>query len=164
MAEKPTAAQTREGCAVLLVGALLLAFFAQRCLRGEPKPAPSPNADRRTPEKVAEDDARAARAASRPVAASNELALTESDMGTGWPFTVPAGTLKCVGRGAWRPIIFTVGSTSYAINGTAKGRETTERYHLQDVRPIWRDNPEIPGTKIGLGELITRGHKLCPPE
>ena len=45
---------------------------------------------------------------------------------------------------------------AYALNGKASG---SKKY--RDLFEIWKENPEIPGTKIPVGDIISRGLKLC---
>ncbi|WP_420714692.1 DUF2511 domain-containing protein [Mycobacterium sp. Aquia_213] len=74
-----------------------------------------------------------------------------------WPLTVGEGTLACEKLGAHlRRVTFTTGGAIYRVNGTAKA---AHKYaHLDQ---IWRDNPDIPGTKINIGPLLDRGLALC---
>ncbi|GBG39628.1 hypothetical protein NJB14197_38740 [Mycobacterium montefiorense] len=51
---------------------------------------------------------------------------------------------------------FTYGGATYWVNGTAKAAHT-----YADLVTIWRDNPDIPGTKIDIGPLLDRGSALC---
>lgn len=70
-----------------------------------------------------------------------------------WPFTVDFGMLACR-RGS--VVVFrTVDREVYALNGLAEAQGHSE------LRPIWKDNPNIPGLKISIGELISDGLKLC---
>lgn len=77
-----------------------------------------------------------------------------------WPLTVEQGTLACY-RG--KAIILTTGPHTYAVNGTAQDMGRGLGYSWQRINPIWRDNPEIPGTKIPITALIQAGQKLCKP-
>jgi len=80
-----------------------------------------------------------------------------------WPLTVEEDTLFCepldrsnpaqrqrVDRVAFR----TPDGTTYAVNGTAQPK-------YPRIDPIWRADPEIPGTKINIGGLIEAGRALC---
>ncbi len=74
------------------------------------------------------------------------------DLGSEWPFTVASGTLKCTDNA----ITFTADGKTYGVNGTATGRE-----NLPPIDPIWKPNPDIPGTKVNIGPVIFRGLDLC---
>ncbi|KLO45365.1 hypothetical protein ABH37_00790 [Mycobacterium haemophilum] len=74
-----------------------------------------------------------------------------------WPLTVSEGTLACHPLGAHLGrVTFTSGGTTYWVNGTAKAA-----HKYADLDDIWRDNPDIPGTKINIGPLLDRGLALC---
>ncbi|WP_301149011.1 DUF2511 domain-containing protein [Mycobacterium simiae] len=74
-----------------------------------------------------------------------------------WPLTVNEGTLACEPLGGrLSRVTFTYGGTTYWLNGTAKAAHT-----YADLDTIWRDNPDIPGTKIDIGPLLDRGAALC---
>jgi len=77
-----------------------------------------------------------------------------------WPFTVDAGTLACYrGQG----LIFTTGGKTYALNGAALSLGQSLGYTWQRANPVWRDNPDLPGTKVPMGDIIKTGQKLCRP-
>jgi len=67
------------------------------------------------------------------------------DFGKRWPFTVSDGHVDCVGRSA---VLRTQGM-EYGLNGFARSRGYTA------IDPVWRDDPEIQGTKINIGEMIS---------
>ncbi len=75
--------------------------------------------------------------------------VSKSKWGKGWPFTVPDGYVNCKdGFSA----TFQHGKTVYGLNGFARGYE--------EIRPIWRDDPDarLPGIttplKINIGPMI----------
>ncbi len=70
--------------------------------------------------------------------------VRDEDFGARWPFTVSQGYLDCIGGSA----VFRSQMTEYGLNGVA----TSRGYHSID--PIWRNNSEIPGTKINIGGMI----------
>ncbi|WP_163645871.1 DUF2511 domain-containing protein [Mycobacterium conspicuum] len=70
-----------------------------------------------------------------------------------WPLTVPDGTLRCEPPGR---VTITNGGVTYWINGSAKAA-----HKYADLHDVWRDNPDIPGTKIDIGPLLDRGRALC---
>ena len=84
--------------------------------------------------------------------------LSSADLGAAWPFTVERGTLQCHSKTF---ITFTAQSRIYAINGSATSYAKSNQVPWLDVRPIWRDNPQISGTKIPMGAVIERGLALC---
>lgn len=76
-----------------------------------------------------------------------------------WPFTVPEGTLLCAPYGVGgtqQSVTFVANRTMYAVNGTAKGTGQFEA-----IESIWKDNPEIPGTKVNIGPMLEKGLSLC---
>lgn len=77
-----------------------------------------------------------------------------------WPLTVDQGTLACY-RG--KAIIFTAGPHTYALTGAAHAMGQGLGYTWQRINPIWRDSPDIPGTKVPVTALINAGQKLCKP-
>lgn len=90
--------------------------------------------------------------------------IHKDELGADWPLLTDKGTLKCmypVQGDTRKPalLITTNGELVYAINGTANAH--AKAYGWQDIKPIWRDNHAIPGTKIPLTKLIERGHALC---
>jgi hypothetical protein len=86
--------------------------------------------------------------------------------GESWPLTVKSGIVNCVKEASGNvAVIFQPSSSTadnpvrYALNGYAKGSATMKFYDLQDIDPIWADNPKIPGTKKDIGVLID----VCTP-
>ncbi|MCV7286122.1 DUF2511 domain-containing protein [Mycolicibacterium wolinskyi] len=76
-----------------------------------------------------------------------------------WPFTVSDGTLMCAPYGVGgnqQSVTFVTNRTMYAINGTAKSTRQFEA-----IEAIWKDNPEIPGTKLDIGPVLEMGLSLC---
>lgn len=83
--------------------------------------------------------------------------ITRKEYGDAWPFTLDELQLFCL-QGA--VIVSNVDTgDSYPINGVASGRADTLR--LFPLEQIWRDNPEIAGTKVSVGPLIERGLTMC---
>jgi hypothetical protein len=79
-----------------------------------------------------------------------EVEISRATFEGTWPFTVESGTLGCdQGR-----IYFTSGDKTYGINGYAKSK-------YSEPDEIWEDNPELPGLKIGIGDVIKKGTELC---
>lgn len=88
-------------------------------------------------------------------AQSGKVEISHSQMGKDWPFTVEKGTLRC----ASSMVTFEANGTIYALNGTASSRAANMGW--RDVSPIWKENMEIPGTKIGISSVINKGIELC---
>jgi len=85
--------------------------------------------------------------------AANRHNISNATFQGEWMLTVDSGELLCE---APNTVIFIApDGTKYAVNGTAKSRGYT------DIQPIWKDNPQIPGTKVNIGSLIDEGLKLC---
>jgi hypothetical protein len=88
--------------------------------------------------------------------AKNARKVSQSDYNSTWPLTVSSGTLRCQGADE---VTFTVGGTTYAVNGLAHG--VASQHGWEDVRRIWADDPHDPSLKISIGPLIDDGLKLC---
>lgn len=67
-----------------------------------------------------------------------------------WPFTVASGTLACSGQA----VTFTIAEGTYGLNDAAQ-----RKHPAPD--PIWADDPDNPGTRIPLTEVIAKGLDLC---
>lgn len=85
--------------------------------------------------------------------AGESTTITEKEYGENWPFTVSSGSLEC--RRAHDVVLVSDGKV-YALNGKARGNKS-----YRDFNEIWRDNPEFPGSKVPLGDIISRGSELC---
>jgi len=78
--------------------------------------------------------------------------VTAEEFGKSWPFTVESGEVACVkGRAA----IFRSNGEEYQLNGIARS------LGYKSIDPIWKDNPEIPGTKKSTGEMIRLALDQC---
>ncbi len=78
--------------------------------------------------------------------------INQEMLGSYWPFTVSSGSVDCVnGAGA----VFESAGVTYQLNGPAK----TLGYAAID--PIWKDNPDIPGTKVSLATVIEMALDAC---
>ena len=60
---------------------------------------------------------------------SNERLLTEEDFGDDWPFTVAAGTVRCVQNA----VTFDADGVTYAVNGRASASG-----QAVPIEPIWK--------------------------
>lgn len=78
--------------------------------------------------------------------------IGSADFVGSWPLTIDPVTLRCEPPSR---VTVEANGTAYGINGMAIGAGYPE------VNPIWRDNPEIDGTKINIGPLIQAGLALC---
>ncbi|PZH18681.1 hypothetical protein C1I97_03640 [Streptomyces sp. NTH33] len=67
-----------------------------------------------------------------------------------WPFTVASGTLACSGQA----VTFTIPEGTYGLNDAAQ-----RKHPAPD--PIWADDPNSPGSRIPLTEVIAKGLQLC---
>ena len=82
--------------------------------------------------------------------------VSESAAKFAWPFTIPEGRVECRNKAE---VVFVAGSKVYSINGTADAFASQRGY--QDVKPIWKDHPTIPGLKINIGPIIEIGLQHC---
>lgn len=74
-----------------------------------------------------------------------------------WPYSV-TGDVLCINQDAQMQHVVLRSSDGqvYAINGTA---QSSGKY--LDPHHLWMDNPAIPGTKISVRNVISRGLELC---
>lgn len=93
-------------------------------------------------------------------AVPTDAPISRADMPGQWPLTVESGVVGCE-RG--KAIKFVAGGKTYALNGTAQSYSKQLGFDWRPVAAIWRDNPDIPGTKVPIGPLIARGQALCRP-
>ena len=77
--------------------------------------------------------------------------VKKEDFGDAWPFTVDAGRVQCV-DGMYA--VFEAGGQTYALNGAAKSK-------YAGLDSIWRDNPELAGTKVNIGPMIELALSRC---
>jgi hypothetical protein len=85
--------------------------------------------------------------------AANRRNVSSSTFQGEWMLTVNSGELACEAPSA---VVFTASDGGkYAVNGTAEAKG------YNDIRPIWKDNPQVQGTKINIKPLIDEGLKLC---
>lgn len=70
--------------------------------------------------------------------------VTKEEFGKNWAFTVDKGYVYSIGQAA----IFRAEGVEYQLNGVAKMKG------YKPIDSIWRNNPEIPGTKINIGPFI----------
>lgn len=89
--------------------------------------------------------------------ASPSARLSVSDVPQGeWPLTVSEGEVRCEVRDGVEGVIFrTPDGKDYLVNETAQSRG------LSGIDPIWKQDPEVPGTHINIAPVLDRGLKLC---
>ena len=74
-----------------------------------------------------------------------------------WPLTVGGGVLECVDEAVF---IATDDGRKWPLNGLA--RTVHAQFGAEPAtEPIWRENPELPGTRINIGPLIAHARRLC---
>ena len=71
--------------------------------------------------------------------------VSAAEYGDRWPLTVSEARVELIGSSV--AVLHAEGRT-YALNGTAQSRGYPR------IDPIWRNNPDIPGTKISISPLI----------
>lgn len=112
----------------------------------------------RTPEEQAEVDEAAGRRAAR----QNPNVVSADTWTNGpWPLTVDGGLLTCVQESGGPAVFLATGDGAmWPLNGHASGHAAS--YGAEpDIMPIWRDNPDIPGTKVNIGPLIQHALSRC---
>ena len=87
---------------------------------------------------------------------ANGLEISETEYGSKWPFTVSKGTLECRGI---KEVVFVNEGKAYAINGKASSK--VKRGIYRSLFEIWKPNPDIPGTKIPVTDVLQQGLRLC---
>ena len=70
--------------------------------------------------------------------------VTKQEFGKKWAFTVKQGYTYSIGESA----IFNANGTEYQLNGAARMQG------YKSIDSIWRENPEIPGTKVSISPFI----------
>ena len=75
-----------------------------------------------------------------------------SEFGEKWPFTVGQGVVDCVPH---KGAIFIWAGQTFALNGVAKGMG------YKDLWEIWRNDPDISGLKVGIGDMIHLALEQC---
>lgn len=92
-----------------------------------------------------------------------DTAHREAWSGT-WPLTIDGGMLTCTNvlRAGGQPAVYltTRNGDMWPLNGVAKAHHSSFGAK-PDITPIWRDNPDLPGTKVNIGPLVQKGLRLC---
>jgi len=78
--------------------------------------------------------------------------VSKSSFNGVWPLTVKEGTLACDNNAV---TFKTKNGKVYAVNGVAGDRGA------QPIDPIWANNPELPGAKLSISDLLKQGLSLC---
>lgn len=90
-------------------------------------------------------------------AAGPQLISAEA-LGEAWPFTFDEGYVACHASNAVT-VMDAESGRMYPLNGPALGKANA--LGLDELAPVWRDNPAIPGTKVSVGPVIEQGLGLC---
>jgi hypothetical protein len=88
-----------------------------------------------------------------PVDADGVISVDEDCFDGTWPLTVPSGELYCTGASA---VVFRDVTGLWNVNGAATTQDIGE-----EIEPIWAENPDIEGTRINIGDLISAGLDVC---
>lgn len=89
--------------------------------------------------------------------ADQDLIDAES-FGSPWPFTFEEAYVAChAGRAV--TVMDAESGRMYPLNGAANTQAA--KLGLEPLAPVWRDNPELPGTKVSVGLVIEKGLTLC---
>jgi hypothetical protein len=91
------------------------------------------------------------------------VTITRAEFGSGWPFTVDEGTLRCerVGTAQVESITFTTGTTTYSVNAIARESTESRSKGYGFIESITLDDPANPGKKMSIYPIIDRGLALC---
>lgn len=91
---------------------------------------------------------------------NNEIIINRATFNGNWPFNTEQGVVGCKDNA----IYFISGRDTYALTGFS--RAYSDRKHLNWIpltpeQNFWLANPEIPGTKISVSNVISAGELLC---
>jgi len=87
--------------------------------------------------------------------------ITKDEYGKDWAFNANEVQLQCFYGGAF---VFNFDDDEvYAISGLAKVLAKNGKVMAVPIEDsgLWKDNPELPGTKINLSPFIERALKTC---
>jgi len=91
-------------------------------------------------------------------AASGIALINEDQFGADWPFTKSEMHLSCLPGNA--VVVMDVDTAAmYPVNGPAN--QQAKRRGMEPLNNVWRDNPEIAGTKVSISPVLERGLRLC---
>ena len=94
------------------------------------------------------------------VVADNERAVSRDSYAGEWPFTDNNGVLGCTDKAVY----FKTTNDTYALSGFSRTYSDNKGLGWIPVTPeqtFWLDNPEIAGTKISVGDMISDATELC---
>ena len=77
-----------------------------------------------------------------------------------WPLTISGGVLTCVDV-AGNPAVFIADDDAvWPLNGVAQANHV--RWGAEpSIDPVWKTNPEIPGTRINISALIAHARRVA---
>lgn len=77
--------------------------------------------------------------------------ITMKEYGKDWPFTHPEARLMCDG-----------GISLVKIDGRKYGlTHKAQEKGYPPIDSVWREDPEVPGSKIWLGDIIAKAREHC---
>lgn len=83
--------------------------------------------------------------------------ISQAQFGAGWPFMVKEGILVC--EHPMKAVYFSHNKIAYPLNGTAMA--SVKKYISGDLKTIWRQNPDIPGTNMPITNMAKLAQSLC---
>ena len=106
-------------------------------------------------------DSAAPRAVPAPVQRHPASVSRDSWTAGAWPLAIERGLLTCTAILDNPALYITDGDgRMWPLNGIASSNAA--RFGAEsDLGPIWLDNPDIPGTKVFLTEMINHASTLC---
>lgn len=91
---------------------------------------------------------------------NNEITIYRSSFSGSWPFYTQQGIIGCKDNA----IYFISGNHTYALTGFSRSYSDQKGLGWKPLTPqesFWLANPDIPGTKISVSDVISAGEKLC---
>ena len=82
--------------------------------------------------------------------------IQSTDYGSGWPLTVDSAKLCCKHSAVW----IEVNGKKYGLNGTASTLLPRWGHTCSDLTEIWKNHPDLKGTKVSIHRLIQDGLAL----
>ncbi|MEY0875202.1 DUF2511 domain-containing protein [Providencia manganoxydans] len=91
----------------------------------------------------------------------NTVQITQETFQGDWPFNVNTVELQCYKGGAFIEDVST--NEVYGLTGLANTIGTNGKKSSNNINgaAIWKDNPNIEGTKVSIGPIISEALKLC---
>lgn len=84
--------------------------------------------------------------------------ITKEKYGEDYPFTIDNLTLKCENDAVW---VEDAALNKYALNGLANTRFQGRGDYKGYTTSIEKPNPDIPGTTLGDGGMLSKGMEFC---